>query len=125
MKPFIVLGWCFEILFHYVHAARLDRILLGLIDLCLMSDWPAFVLILGMEKDSSVGPRFGHHISLEVKIRHLLALTRVVDHGRLAVAFDRTVLDRNTFRIPFIDFPIVQVLPVKQKFPTIGFFGFG
>ena len=60
-----------------------------------------------------------------MKIRHLLALTRIVDHGRLAVALDRTVFHGNTLRIPFVDFPIVQVLPVKQKFPTIGFFGFG
>ena len=49
----------------------------------------------------------------------------VVDHGRFTVAFDRTVLDGNTLRIPFVDFPIVQVLPVKQEFPTIHFFGFG
>jgi len=49
----------------------------------------------------------------------------VVDHGWFTMALDRTVLDRNTLRIPFIDFPIIQVLPVKQKFPTIRFFGFG
>ena len=60
-----------------------------------------------------------------MKIRHLLIFTGVVDHGGFAMAFDRTVLDGNTLRIPFIDFPIIQILPVKQKFPPIRFFGFG
>ena len=54
MEPFVVLGWSLQILLNDVDAASLDRILLGLIDLCLMSDRPSLVLIFGMEKDSSV-----------------------------------------------------------------------
>ena len=50
MKPFIVLGRSLQILLNDVDAASLDRIFLGLIDLCLMSDRPSLVLVFGMEK---------------------------------------------------------------------------
>jgi hypothetical protein len=51
----------------------------------------------------------------------------------LATHFDFITIEKhqashqhgNTLRIPFIDFPIIQILPVKQKFPPICFFGFG
>ena len=59
MEPFVVLGRSLQVLLYDVAPLPvLTGSSLGLIDLSLVPDRPALVLVLGVEKDSTVGSRF-------------------------------------------------------------------